>query len=78
MVVFVGVKDGMIHIYEVKNGPYAKFTKNQKIAIPKLIEQHLPITPYGRNASNVPAFKSLIIDNKPYTGNYKVVIKHYW
>ena len=75
---FVGMKDGMIHIYEVKNGPHAGFTQNQKIAIPKLIEQHLPFTPYGRNASNVPAFKSLIIDNKPYTGNYKFVIKHYW
>lgn len=68
----------MLYIYEVKNGHYAGFTNNQRIAIPKLLEQKIPFTPYGRNALNVPAFKLLIIDNKPYTGNFKFVIKHYW
>ena len=75
---FVGIKDDVTYIFEVKNGPYAGFTTNQKIAIPNFLEHHPSFIPYGKNALNVPAFKSFVLQHDPFTGNYKYVIKHYY
>ena len=45
--------DGKIYFHEVKNGPHAGFTTNQKINYP-LIEQKMSVTPHGNNALDVP------------------------
>ena len=68
----------MLYIYEVKNGPHAGFTPNQKIVIPAILKEKPILYPYGKNASNVPQFNILLINGKPYTGNYNFVIKHYY
>ena len=73
---FVGQKDGLLHLFEVKNGPSARFTPNQKINLPKLMMNHSQFIPRGFNASRVPQFKPII--GKPYIGNYVVVYKHYF
>ena len=75
---FVGYKDDILHIYEVKNGPYAGFTKNQKLNIPKLLDSKPQFYFRGGNASQYPRFRNLIINKRPYTGNYNFVIKHYY
>ena len=75
---FVGYKDGMLYIYEVKNGPYAGFTKNQKMVISEILKERPVFIPRGVNAGRVPMFQDLIINNRPYTGNYNFVIKHYY
>lgn len=75
---FVGYKDNSLYIYEVKNGLKAGFTKNQKIVIPSFFKEHPVFFPKGVNGARVPMFKDLIINNKPYTGDYIFVIKHYY
>ena len=75
---FVGMKDGIPYIYEVKNGAHARFTINQNRAIPNILNQHLQFIPFGKNAMSVPAFKSFVLKREPFTGDYKFVIKHYW
>ena len=57
--------------YEIKNGPYAKFTHNQSIVIPKL-QQGASFIPYGKNAINA----GLPI-RMPYTGDYNFNYIHY-
>lgn len=42
-----------ITLIEVKNGPYANFTPNQKIVYPQMMLDHAPIVPLGQNAANV-------------------------
>lgn len=69
---FVGEKDGMLHLFEVKNGPHAGMTNNQKINIPKL-QQNYKFIPRGNNASAVQGFTS----GKIYDGNYVIIYKHY-
>ena len=44
--------NGEIRLIEVKNGPHAGFTPNQKIAYPQM-EGQMPIIPRGNNATNV-------------------------
>lgn len=73
-----GYKDNVLHIYEVKNGPKAGFTPNQKVVIPKIIDNKPQFFLKGGNASRIPNFNTLIINNKPYTGDYNFVIKHYY
>lgn len=75
---FIGYKDDMLYIYEVKNGPRAGFTTNQKIVIPQILKERPLFFPRGVNAGRVPGFQNLIINNKPYTGDYNFVIKHYY
>ena len=64
-------KNGMLQLYEIKNGPYAKFTHNQSIVIPKL-QQGASFIPYGKNAINA----GLPI-RMPYTGDYNFNYIHY-
>ena len=73
---FVGELDGNLHLFEVKNGLGAGFTPNQTINLPKLIQNNPRFIPVGNNALNVPQFKNII--GKPYSGNYIIVIKHYF
>ena len=75
---FIGYKDNVLHIYEVKNGPKAGFTPNQKAVIPKILDNKPQFFFKGGNASRIPNFNTLIINNKPYTGDYNFVIKHYY
>ena len=42
-----------ITLVEVKNGPYANFTPNQKIVYPQMMLDHAPIVPIGQNAAGV-------------------------
>ena len=60
---FVGEKDGLLHLFEVKNGPTARMTPNQKINIPIMQKQTPPFIPIGNNAKNVPAFNNLVVGN---------------
>ena len=45
--------DNKIQLIEVKNGPYARFTPNQKIAYPLMEATHIPVIPRGNNAIKV-------------------------
>ena len=46
--------NGVIHLYEVKNGPHAGFTPNQKVGYPLMKDAtHIPIVPKGNNAIQV-------------------------
>ena len=51
---------------------------NQNRAIPIFLNQHPQFIPFGKNAMNVPVFKSFVLKHEPFTGDYKFVIKHYW
>ena len=73
---FAGELDGKLHLFEVKNGASAGFTPNQKINLPKMIFNHPQFTPVGRNALQVPHFQNNI--GIPYTGNYVIIVKHYF
>ena len=42
-----------ITLFEVKNGPYANLTPNQKIVYPQMMLDHAPIVPIGQNAARV-------------------------
>ena len=43
--------NGEIHLIEVKNGPSAGFTPNQKIAYPQMTDRvKIPVVPRGDNA----------------------------
>lgn len=83
---FVGRdSDGILHFFEVKYGPHARLTPNQKIAIPNLennlktfpSQRTLQIIPRGKNAMDIPEFKILVPTGQPFTGNYRVTIKRY-
>lgn len=41
--------NGEVRLYEVKNGPSAGFTPNQRMAFPQM-NGELPIIPFGQNA----------------------------
>lgn len=69
---FVGEKDGFLQFFEVKNGPSAHFTKNQRINIPKLKDQGATFIPVGKNASEVDALKPFVLKKQPYTGKFKI------
>jgi RHS repeat-associated protein len=73
---FAGELKDELHLFEVKNGPNALLTPNQRINIPQMMKTHPPIVPVGRNAGNVPQFMKSI--GKPYTKGYIVVFKHYF
>lgn len=75
---FVGKKDGVIHLFEVKNGPYASPTKNQSINIPKLMNQNAKFIPVGKNAQFISDFNTYVLTKTPYNGNIKIVYIHYY
>ena len=68
---FVGEKDGVLHLFEVKNGPHARLTTNQKININKMMRFKSSFIPRGKNASFVtyPGFNV----GQAYRGNYVTV-----
>lgn len=70
---FVGVKNGELHFFEVKNGPYARMTPHQKINIPKL-QQGASFIPVGRNAAEINYLRSFVLTRSPY--NKKIVINY--
>ena len=59
-----------ITLVEVKNGPYANFTPNQKIVYPQMMLDHAPIVPLGQNAANVWGLEQV---GQPTT-NYTIII----
>ena len=62
-----------IQLIEVKNGPYARFTPNQKIAYPLMEATHIPVIPRGNNAVYVWGPEQI---GKPTTA-YSFTIRHY-
>ena len=60
-----------ITLVEVKNGPYANFTPNQKIVYLQMMLDHAPIVPLGQNAANVWGPAQV---GQPTT-NYTIIIK---
>lgn len=73
---FVGEKDEVLYLFEVKNGPTARMTPNQKINIPIMRKQTPPFIPIRDNAKNVPAFNNLV--GGKYTDKYVVIYRHYF
>ena len=63
--------DGVLQLFEVKNGPYARPTHNQSIVISKL-QRGVQFIPRGNNAVRV-----RLTPGVPYRGNYKYNYIHY-
>ena len=63
--------DGVLQLFEVKNGSYARPTHNQSIVIPKL-QRGVQFIPRGNNAVRV-----RLTPGVPYRGNYKYNYIHY-
>ena len=61
-------------MFEIKNGPKAGFTPNQKINLPKFLLNKTPFIPVGKYIKDIPNF----VRNVPYTKDYVVIIKHYF
>lgn len=74
---FVGEKDGILYLYEVKNGPYARFTPNQKVVIPQLQDFHKGFIPVGKNAMMINQLAPFVSNKQIYTGDFEFVLKHY-
>ena len=72
-------REGLLILSEVKCGPYARPTTNQKKVLIPILKggEHPVIYPKGKNAANIPGFQKLIINNKSYTGDYGVEYIHY-
>jgi RHS repeat-associated protein len=64
--------DGVVTLIEVKNGPYASFTTNQKAAFKSIIIDQARPTPVGGNA-----FKAGLIVGQPLN-NFDVRLIKYW
>ena len=73
---FVGAKNDIPYLFEIKNGPNAGLTPNQKINLPQLMQNKPAFTPVGKNAMKIklPNFRV----GQPYSGPYIVVYKHYF
>ena len=63
-----------ITLIEVKNGPTATFTTNQKIVYPQMMLDHIPVVPKGQNAANVWGYNQL---GQPTTNYVFIIIKMY-
>lgn len=63
---FAIIDDGIVHLHEVKNGPFAGFTPNQKIVYPQMLEG-IPIIPRGINAATVFGSQNVGIPTTRYT-----------
>lgn len=75
---FVGSKDGIIYLYEVKNGIHAQMTTNQKINISKLQNHRSLFIPVGNNAAKIKIFKPFVTSKTPYMGDFRVVYRQYY
>ena len=84
---FVGYdKNGVLSLFEVKNGPKASFTKNQKIIWPQIennssffnpSSNSMQFIPVGTNAAKFNELLPFEIARKPYTGNFNATIIWY-
>ena len=72
----IGEKDNLLYIIEVKNGPTARCTINQKIVFPKLKEMK-PFIPFGKNAAKIYNFNGILNQKAPFTEKYHFIYKHY-
>ncbi len=75
---FIGEKDGMVHLFEVKNGQYARFTHNQSIVYPKLERAHMRFIPIGKNALGIKPFRINTIQHTPFSQPYQFNYIHYY
>ena len=73
---FVGKKNGVLHLFEVKNGPYAHMTPHQKVNIPKL-KQGASFIPVGKNAEEIINLKPFVLTKSPYNGGFVIHYIHY-
>lgn len=75
-------KDGVLTLFEVKNGPKASFTKNQNIVWPKIENNSSffstpsnsnskSFIPIGKNAARFQDLKPFVISRTPYNKSYK-------
>lgn len=71
-------KDGIIQLFEVKNGQYARFTHNQGIVYPKLNEVHPHFIPIGKNALGIEQFRINVINHTPFIGPYQYNFVRYY
>ena len=60
-------------LIEVKNGPHANFTTNQRIVYPQMLD-YAPIVPIGKNAANVWGLSQV---GYPTTDYMLIIIKLY-
>lgn len=84
---FVGYdKNGVLSLFEVKNGPKASFTKNQKIIWPQIennssffnpSSNSMQFIPVGTNAAKFNELLPFEIARKPFTGNFNATIIWY-
>ena len=73
---FVGVKNDIPYLFEIKNGPNAGLTPNQKINLPQLMQNKPAFTPVGKNAMKIKLPNFTV--GQPYLEPYIVVYKHYF
>ena len=74
---FIGEKNGKLFLYEVKNGPHAHLTPNQKKAIPLLRDFRYGFIPIGRNAQKIPQLHHYTINKTTYSEDFVFILKHY-
>lgn len=72
---FVGEKNGVLYLYEVKYGPKAHLTNNQKINIPKLQNKQATFIPIGKNAMKVKDFIECAKSRTPFSGLFDVTVR---
>lgn len=73
---FVGVKNDIPYLFEIKNGLNAGLTPNQKINLPELMQNKPAFTLVGKNAINI--YLPNFTVSQPYLKPYIVVYKHYF
>jgi hypothetical protein len=70
--------NGEIHLIEVKNGPSAGFTPNQKIAYPQMADGvRVPVIPRGTNALPITTKYPQLWQIGQATTQYRLIIIHY-
>ena len=73
---FVGVKNDIPYLFEIKNGPNVGLTPNQKINLPQLMQNKPAFIPVGKNAMKIKLPNFTV--GQPYSEPYIVVFKHYF
>lgn len=75
---FVGRKDEVLYFFEIKNGPYARPTRNQLLNIPRLCKPDASFIPIGKNAAKIRELELFELTRTPFKGNFIIVYTHYW
>lgn len=73
---FVGVKNDIPYLFEIKSGPNAGLTPNQKINLSQLMQNKPAFIPVGKNAMNIDLPNFTV--GQPYSEPYIVVFIHYF